>query len=194
MKTAMKTLRFLILSAAALTASLRPAAAADKFVFSSDGQTAGSAARELPTQGVSLTTGRVIVGLHALGDAERADCGWYRVVPGERPTAHSNEVWRVSGYSFDAGGTCAPTWECFWRKVKPRTFSKMRIVAALKTAGVWPQVKAWMEEADLYDLYLAAQDFAEDDPNFLAGRAALQQLLGWTDEQVEAVLQAGASK
>ena len=34
----------------------------------------------------------------------------------------------------------------------------------------------------------AAQDFAEDDEYFTRGRAALQAALGWTDEQVEAVL------
>lgn len=72
----------------------------------------------------------------------------------------------------------------------PRTFSKLKVVTALTQAGVWPQVKAWIEQAGLYDLYLAAQDFAEDNEYFTQGRAALQTALGWTDEQVEAVLAA----
>ena len=70
----------------------------------------------------------------------------------------------------------------------PRTFSKLRIVAALTKAGVWPQVKQYIIDADLYDLYLAAQDFAEDNEYFVQGKTALQTALGWTDEQVEAVL------
>ena len=70
----------------------------------------------------------------------------------------------------------------------PRTFSKLRIVAALTNAGVWAQVKAYIEQAGLYDLYLAAQDFAEDNEYFAQGKAQLQTSLGWTDAQVEAVL------
>ena len=70
----------------------------------------------------------------------------------------------------------------------PRTFSKLRIVAALTNAGVWAQVKQYIEREGLYDLYLAAQDFREDNEYFTQGRTALQTALGWTDGQVEAVL------
>lgn len=72
----------------------------------------------------------------------------------------------------------------------PRTFSKLRIVAALTTAGVWDSVKQLLIERGLYDLFLAAQNFAEDNEYFENGKAALQTALGWTDEQVEAVLDA----
>lgn len=72
----------------------------------------------------------------------------------------------------------------------PRTFSKLRIVAALTTAGVWDLVKQLLVERGLYDLFLAAQDFAEDNEYFAQGTAALQSALGWTDAQVEAVLAA----
>ena len=72
----------------------------------------------------------------------------------------------------------------------PRTFSKLRIVAALTTAGVWDAVKQYIEQAGLYDLYLAAQDFAEDNEYFAQGKAALQTALGWSDAQVEEVLAA----
>lgn len=72
----------------------------------------------------------------------------------------------------------------------PRVFSKLRIVAALTSAGVWDAVKQLLIERSLYDLFLAAQDFAEDNEYFTQGKAALQAALGWTDEQVEAVLAA----
>jgi hypothetical protein len=75
----------------------------------------------------------------------------------------------------------------------PRTFSKLKCVAALMSANVWPQVKAYIEEAGLYDLYLAAQNFAEDNEYFTQGRAALQTALGWTDAQVEAILAASVA-
>lgn len=70
----------------------------------------------------------------------------------------------------------------------PRTFSKLKCVAALAEAGVWPEVKAWLDSAGLYDLYLAAQDFAEDNEYFVQGLSALKPALGWTDGQVEALL------
>ena len=72
----------------------------------------------------------------------------------------------------------------------PRTFSKYKLVAALMQAQVWPQVKAWIESIPgAYDLYLAAEDISEDEPLLAQGIAAVKQLLSWTDEQVEAVLQ-----
>lgn len=77
------------------------------------------------------------------------------------------------------------------RPQPPRTFSKYRLVAALMQADVWPQVKEWIESVPgAYDLYLAAEDISEDEPLLAQGIAAVKQLLGWTDEQVAAVLDA----
>ena len=94
-----------------------------------------------------------------------------------------------SAITMDAASTAA------WLKearaalgLNVRTFSKMKCVVTLKREGVWDQVKAWIVAADLYDEYLAAQDFREDDPYFVAGKAALQAQLGWTDEKVAAIL------
>ena len=70
----------------------------------------------------------------------------------------------------------------------PRVFSKMKCVAALMEAGVWHEVKGYIEGAGLYDLYLAAQDFREDNPYFVSGKAQLMASLGWTEEQAEALL------
>ena len=71
----------------------------------------------------------------------------------------------------------------------PRTFSKYRLVCALQTANVWPQIKEWLLSQDgAYDLYLAAEDISEDEPLLARGIAAVKQLLGWTDEKVAKVL------
>lgn len=73
----------------------------------------------------------------------------------------------------------------------PRAFSKYKIVRALQSEGVWEQVKAWIESTPgAYDLFLAAEDISEDEPLLADGIAAVKQLLGWTDEQVQAVLDA----
>lgn len=72
-----------------------------------------------------------------------------------------------------------------------RTFSKYKLVGALMAAKVWPQVKAWIESVPgAYDLYLAAEDISEDEPLLAQGIAAVKELLGWTDAQVEEVLAA----
>lgn len=75
-------------------------------------------------------------------------------------------------------------------KLPPRVFSKMKAVLALKELGVWEQVKAWIDASGLTDIFLAAQNFKEDDPFFKKGLAALKEQLHLTDEQIEALLSA----
>lgn len=161
------------------------------FIFSPDASTVGSSPRALPSQGRNLETGAVVVGLHALPAAARVACGWYELAEMPPPgIAVSNEYWKVTGYTFNRdSGFAYKSYEKAWRKVKPATYSKMRVVIALKQLGVWPQVKQWIIDQDLYDEYLAAQDFAEDDPAFVQGRAALQAALGFTDAQVREILE-----
>ena len=110
------------------------------------------------------------------------------------PEPQDGKIVEYGGYAL---GESDHLWHKQWILVDappppPRTFSKLRIVAALTNAGVWAQVKAYIEREGLYDLYLAAQDFREDNEYFTQGKTALQQALGWTDEQVEAVLQEAA--
>ena len=126
---------------------------------------------------------------------ERAKQGLppYLPVVDERPSTDAAHYTVATGWTRD-GET--------WRRVyevrelpppPPRTFSKYRLVAALMQAEVWPQVKEWIESIPgAYDLYLAAEDISEDEPLLAQGIAAVKQLLGWTDEQVEAVLAASA--
>ena len=70
----------------------------------------------------------------------------------------------------------------------PRVFSKLKLVTALMTLGYWTKVKAWIEAQGLTDLYLSAQDVAEDNPYFKQGLSALKAELGVTDVQAEEVL------
>lgn len=70
----------------------------------------------------------------------------------------------------------------------PTIYSKYKAYLALRGAGVWPQVKAWLEANDLWDAFLIANDFSEDDPLFKKGVAELQAVVGWTDEQIAALL------
>ena len=72
--------------------------------------------------------------------------------------------------------------------VGKRTFSKLKLVAALKAADKWVLVKTWLEEKSYYDYYLAAQNFAEDNELFAEGKAAIQRYLNMSDEDIEAIL------
>lgn len=116
------------------------------------------------TDGTTYTTGTVYLAWNA--DASK----WREVHESEIPTEEERES-------------------------SPRTFSKYRLVSALMQAQVWPQVKAWIESVPgAYDLYLAAEDISEDEPLLAQGIAAVKELLGWTDEQVEAVLAASVKE
>jgi hypothetical protein len=105
------------------------------------------------------------------------------------PEPQEGKVVEYGGYALGEDSKWHRQWTLVDAPPKPpRTFSKLKIVAALTRAGVWTQVKQYIIDANLYDLYLAAQDFAEDNEYFVQGKTSLQTALGWTDEQVEAVL------
>lgn len=119
----------------------------------------------------------------------------YLPIVDEPPTTDSAHYAVATGWTRD-GET--------WRRVyevrdvpppPPRTFSKYKLVGALMQAQVWSQVKEWIESVPgAYDLYLAAEDISEDEPLLKDGIADVKELLGWTDEQVEAVLAASVKE
>ena len=141
---------------------------AERFIFSADGVTAGSSPRELPSQGFDRSTGRVVVGLHMRTDEECAACGWWRIVQTPKPEAQSNEVWRVTAYDF-GGGCATQRWTCSWRKVEPRTWTPLAIKRAC--GARWPTVKAALQQADIYEDFVMAQEIREDDDAFQRGYA-----------------------
>lgn len=73
----------------------------------------------------------------------------------------------------------------------PRIFSKLKITAALMKIEMWLPVRDYLVQSGLYDLYLAAQDFKEDDEFFVKGLAELKAKFGMSDEEVEAILKEG---
>lgn len=120
-------------------------------------------------------------------EAEYNAAGWYRkaIVP---PMPPEGKIVGKTTYKVEGNVVVAEYEYEDAPPPPPRTFSKLRIVAALISAGVWEQVKGIIEGAGLYDLFLAAQDFSEGNEFFDNGKTVLQQQLGWTDEQVEDVL------
>ena len=74
------------------------------------------------------------------------------------------------------------------RAEKPRVFSKLKLVAALKAADKWVLVKTWIEERGLWDYYLAAQNFREDNEMFSEALAAVKAYARMADDEAEAIL------
>lgn len=133
----------------------------------------------------------VIDGRTVLGPKDKHyEAAGYLPVVDEPPSEPAPE-----GYHYEARGYAedeSRIWRVYEAVVNPppapRVFSKLKCVAALMEAGVWHEVKNYIEGAGLYDLYLAAQDFREDNPYFVSGKAQLMASLGWTEEQAEAIL------
>jgi hypothetical protein len=59
----------------------------------------------------------------------------------------------------------------------PKHYSKLLIMRALETAGLWQTVKTAITDAGRWDAFLLAQDLAGDDPDFLAMKAAIDATL-----------------
>lgn len=179
----MKRFMILLLSACCLAS-----AAADLFIFSADGVEVGSKPRELPSQGYNRTTGQVVVGLHARTDAERAACGWWRIVKTPKPgIVFSNEYWAVTGYTF-TNSVAYQAWGKKWRKVRPVKYSRLSIYAVLSHLGKWELAEAWMKEQGLYTAFMLAQEISSDHPLFMTVKAQVAEALGLTQEQVDALL------
>lgn len=71
---------------------------------------------------------------------------------------------------------------------RKRVYVTADLVEALMEEGYWEAARAWIVEQGLLDLVLATKEFDEDNEHFAAGRAALQEELDLTDEQVEELL------
>lgn len=161
--------------------------AADQYMFSRDGAKPGSGLRELPSQGVELATGRVVVGLHALDDMRRMACGWYRYEANAKPD--TNHYWRVADYVFSATGTVRAVWAEYKPKAKQLRYSKLDILEKLADMGKWSDVKAAMEASGYMDRWNACTYIAADNERFLAIKPAIARILGVTEKQLDDMLQ-----
>ena len=119
--------------------------------------------------------------------ADYAQMGWLPVVD-KAPTPEPGYYVHKTGLADEVDGRIVMRYEQLPIPVVHRTFSKLKIVGALTQAGLWTQVKSYIEQAGLYDLYLAAQNFREDNEYFKEGLSTLQAQLGLSDEKVEEIL------
>ena len=115
--------------------------------------------------------------------------GWKHVVDVKPPT-EANRYPAFSSWNED-GETITAVYKMIEGRdpaLGVRVFSKLKMVMALKKADLWIFTRTWIEENGLYDLYLAAQDFREDNEFFIQGKSELQRLTGKSAEEIEAIL------
>ena len=60
--------------------------------------------------------------------------------------------------------------------------------------GIWSAFRDWFTETDFYDLFLAANDFREDHPQFAAALSAAQSRFHLTPSETAAILAESAAR
>lgn len=114
------------------------------------------------------------------------------------PTPPEGKIAVPDGYELSSEG-----WAQKWRYVDapapaPRTFSKLKLYAALTNAGLWDALKTWLESQTVQGVnawiaFSLAQDISEDYPLFEPWLAAAKSTLSITDEEAEAILAASVA-
>ena len=61
---------------------------------------------------------------------------------------------------------------------QPQLYSKLKLIRAMKQAGIWTQVKAQIETSDYWDEFICAQELASNDPGFTAFVDTMRGTLG----------------
>ena len=104
--------------------------------------------------------------------------------PAEAP---EGKEYVISGYT-ETQTDIRPVYKLIAIETPPRTYSKLRLVTALASRGLWSAFRDWLIETDLYDLFLAAQFFRSDHPQFTTALAAAQSNFSLTAEETAAIL------
>ena len=64
----------------------------------------------------------------------------------------------------------------------------------IEPRNLWPAVRDWLDTSGYYDIFLAAQDFREDHPQFAAALTAAQTRFGLSDADTAAILAESVSQ
>ena len=61
---------------------------------------------------------------------------------------------------------------------QPQLYSKLKLIRAMKQAGIWTQVKTQIEASDYWDEFICAQELASNDPGFMAFVDSMKSVIG----------------
>ena len=158
-------------------------------VFSRDGRAVLAGPRELPVQGVRLSDGAVLVGLPARGTNDWVACGYWPVLRTPAPAPVSNEVYRTAGWTLDPARLVAsPVWRPYVPRPPRVEYSKRLLYRALLARGVWPRVRALLEESGAWEDWTYATTLEAGDPLMQSSVEAVRELLGHTAAQMAEML------
>ena len=110
--------------------------------------------------------------------------------PAEAP---EGKEYVISGYT-ETQTDIRPVYKLVAIETPPRTYSKLRLVTALASRGLWSAFRDWLIETDLYDIFLAAQSFRSDHPQFTAALSAAQSNFNLTPPETAAILEESEAK
>ena len=128
---------------------------------------------------------------HEPTEAEYNAAGFYRNGI-EPPSPPEGKIVSATSYVI-ADGKCVAIYTYADAPAAPRTFSKLKLYAALARAGLWDALKSWLEVqtvegVNAYTAFTLAQDLSEGNAMFGAWFSAAKTALGVTDEQAEEIL------
>ena len=61
---------------------------------------------------------------------------------------------------------------------QPVLYSKLKLIRAMKQAGIWTQVKTQIETSDYWDEFICAQELASNDPGFMEFVDSMKSVIG----------------
>ena len=61
---------------------------------------------------------------------------------------------------------------------QPTLYSKLKLIRAMKQAGIWTQVKDHIEASDYWDEFICAQELASNDPGFMEFVDSMKSVIG----------------
>ena len=122
--------------------------------------------------------------------------GWLPVVdepPSEEPPQGYH--YAATGWQENAGTIARVYTLVIDPPAEPIRYSKLRLYAALVDAGLWDALESWLETQTIgginaYTAFSLAQNLSNDYPGWDGYLAQIKSVLGLTDAQAEAILEA----
>ena len=133
---------------------------------------------------------------HEPKEADYLAHGWYRNETNNPPTPPEGKMVESKLYAIAKDGVrVVSVYEYADIPPRIRTFSKLRLYAALAQAGMWDALKAWLEGQTIdgvnaYTAFSLAQELTDAHPLFAQWYAAAKVALDVDDETAEAILSA----
>lgn len=130
---------------------------------------------------------------HEPTEAEYNAAGFYRNGI-EPPAPPEGKIVSATSYVI-ADGKCVAIYTYADAPAAPRTFSKLKLYAALARAGLWDALKSWLEVqtvegVNAYTAFTLAQELRSDHPLFSEWFAAAKTALKVDDATALAILSA----